>query len=127
MDKMDTLAMKWSIAKQKEDAARDERVGIEQEILALNPAREEGSETFSTPNGVKITTTGKLTYKCDIEKLTALTGSWPSEARPLKTEVKADESKLKTIRSESPSIWAQIAEAITVTPAKTGIKVTFKE
>lgn len=127
MEQIDMLAMKWSIAKQKEDAARDERVAIEQDILALNPAREEGSETFSTPNGVKITTTGKLTYKVDIEKLTALTGSWPSEARPLKTEVKADESKLKVIRSESPSVWAQIADAITVTPAKTGIKVTFKE
>ena len=127
MKTIDELAIEWSIAKQKEEAARDERVAIEQDILALNPAREEGSETFSTPNGVKITTTGKLTYKCDIEKLTALTGSWPSEARPLKTEVKADESKLKVIRAESPAVWAQIAAAITVTPAKTGIKVTFKE
>jgi hypothetical protein len=127
MKTLDELAIEWSIAKQKEEAARDERVAIEQDILALNPAREEGSETFSTPNGVKITTTGKLTYKCDIEKLTALTGSWPSEARPLKTEVKADETKLKVIRAESPSVWAQIAAAITVTPAKTGIKITFKE
>jgi hypothetical protein len=127
MKTLDELAIEWSIAKQKEDAARDERVAIEQDILALNPAREEGSETFSTPNGVKITTTGKLTYKCDIEKLTALTGSWPTDAKPFKTEVKADESKLKLIRSETPALWAQIAQAITVTPAKTGIKVTFKE
>ena len=127
MKTIDELAIEWSIAKQKEEAARDERVAIEQEILELNPAREEGSETFSTPNGVKITTTGKLTYKADLNKLLEITQAWPSDAKPIKTEVKIDESKLKVIRSESPTIWAQIAAAITVTPAKTGIKITFKE
>lgn len=127
MEAIELLAAKWSVAKQKEDAARDERVGIEEQILALNPAREEGSETITTPNGVKITTTGKLTYKVDIDKLTALTVSWPIEARPIKTEIKADESKLKAIRAEAPDAWALIAGAITVTPAKTGVKVVFKE
>lgn len=127
MEAIELLAAKWSVAKQKEDAARDERVGIEEQILALNPAREEGSETITTPSGVKITTTGKLTYKVDIDKLTALTGSWPIEARPIKTEIKADESKLKAIRAEAPDAWALIAGAITVTPAKTGVKVVFKE
>ena len=127
MEAIELLAAKWSDAKQKEDAARDERVGIEEQILALNPAREEGSETITTPSGVKITTTGKLTYKVDIDKLTALTGSWPIEARPIKTEIKADESKLKAIRAEAPDAWALIAGAITVTPAKTGVKVVFKE
>ena len=127
MEAIELLASKWSDAKQKEDAARDERVGIEEQILALNPAREEGSETITTPSGVKITTTGKLTYKVDIDKLTALTGSWPIEARPIKTEIKADESKLKAIRAEAPDAWALIAGAITVTPAKTGVKVVFKE
>jgi hypothetical protein len=127
MEKIDELAIKWSIAKQKEDAARDERVSIEQEIIALHPAREEGSETFATPHGVKITTTGKLSYKVDMQRLLELTAAWPVEAQPFKTEVKADESKLKVIRAEAPDAWAQLAPAITVTPAKTGIKVVFKE
>lgn len=127
MEAIELLADKWNAAKQAEEAARDERVAIEEQILALSPAREEGSQTITTPSGIKITTTGKLTYKCDIEQLTALTGSWPTEARPLKTEIKADETKLKVIRSESPAVWAQIASAVTVTPAKTGIKISFKE
>ena len=127
MEAIELLAAKWSVAKQKEDAARDERVSIEEQILALNPAREEGSETITTPSGVKITTTGKLTYKVDIDKLTALTGSWPIEARPIKTEIKADESKLKVIRAEAPDAWATIAAAITVTPAKTGVSIKFQE
>ena len=127
MDKIDELANKWAIAKQKEDAAREERVSIEQEMIALHPAREEGSETFTTAHGAKITMTGKLSYKVDLDKLTALTGSWPVDMRPIKTEVKADESKLKVIRSMAPEAWAQIAQAVTVTPAKTGVTVKFKE
>lgn len=127
MDPIDMLALKWSIAKQKEDAARDERVDVEKQILALHPAREEGSETFATPQGAKISLTGKLTYKADMDKLLAITASWPEEARPIKTEIKADESILKALREHSPDAWRQIAPAITVTPAKTGVKVVFKE
>ena len=127
MDKIDELAIKWSIAKQKETAARDERVSIEEQILALHPAREEGSESFATPQGVKIQLTGKLTYKADLDKLLAITATWPEEARPIKTEIKADESILKALREHSPEAWLQIAPAITVTPAKTGVKVVFKE
>lgn len=127
MDKIDELAIKWSIAKQKEDKARDERVDVEKQILELHPAREEGSETFATPQGVKISLTGKLTYKVDMTKLLAITSNWPEEARPVKTEIKADESILKALREHSPDAWRQIAPAITVTPAKTGVKVVFKE
>lgn len=127
MDKIDELAIKWSIAKQKEDKARDERVDVEKQIIALHPAREEGSETFATPQGVKISLTGKLTYKVDMTKLMAITANWPEEARPVKTEIKADESILKALREHSPEAWLQIAPAITVTPAKTGVKVVFKE
>ena len=127
MEQIDILAHKWSIAKQKEDAARKERVSVEDQILALHPAREEGSETFATPQGVKISLTGKLTYKADVAKLQELTAQWPEEARPIKTEVKADESILKALREHSPDAWRQISPAVTVTPAKTGVKVVFKE
>lgn len=127
MDKLDELALKWSIAKQKEDAGRDERVAIEKQIIEQHPAREEGSETFATPGGAKISLTGKLTYKADLEKLIKLTESWPAEAKPIKTEVKADESILKALREHCPAEWRHISEAVTVTPAKTGVRVVFKE
>ena len=127
MEQIDILAHKWAIAKQKEEAGRDERVEIERQILALHPAREEGSETFATPMGAKIQLTGKLTYKADVAKLVELTQHWPVDAKPIKTEVKADESILKALREHSPEAWLQIAPAITVTPAKTGVKVVFKD
>lgn len=127
MNPIEQLATLWSIAKQREDEARDDRVAIEARILELHPAKEEGSETFTTPMGVKLTLTGKVTYKADLDKLTALTGSWPDDLRPIKTETKPDESKLKLIRAERPDLWKAIAPAVETKAAKTGVIIKWRE
>lgn len=124
---IDELATAWKGWKEREDAARLERVAIEELILTMHPAREEGSETFITPAGAKITTTGKVTYKVDIDQLVALTGAWPAEARPYRTKVEADDAKLRVIRQSAPRMWADIATAIETKPAKTGVAIKFKE
>lgn len=127
MNELDALAGFWAAAKEREDAARDERVEIENKILSLHPAKEEGSETFATPAGAKVTLTGKLTYKSDIGQLTAITEGWPVELRPLKVETKADDSKLKLIRANRPDLWKQIAPAIETKAAKTGVAIKWSE
>lgn len=127
MDAIDDLATQWRIAKEKEEAARQTRIFIEAQIIKLHPAKEQGSETFATPSGAKVTLTGKLTYKVDLEKLAALTKGWPTDARPIKHKIEADETKLKAIRADAPSLWADIAQAVTVTPAKTGVSIEWKE
>lgn len=127
MDAMDQLAVEWAAAKEREDDAKAERISVEEKILALHPAKPEGSESFSTPGGAKVTLTGKVTYKVDIDKLTALTGSWPDDVRPVRTKVEADETRLKAIRAESPKLWAQIAPAVETKPAKTGVSIKWKE
>lgn len=127
METIDQLATLWGIAKKKEDDARDERVDIEKQILALHPAREEGSETFATPAGAKITLTGKVSYKANVDALITLTAGWPADVRPIKVKTEADESKLKAIRAESPKLWAQIAAAIETKPAKTGVAIKWSE
>lgn len=127
MDSLDVLATQWHAAKRAEDHAREERVKIEEKILKAHPAKQEGSETVTTAMGTKIKLTGKLIYKCDVDQLTALTGDWPEEAKPLKVEVKADEAKLKAIRNDRPDLWKKIAGAIETKPAKTGVAIEFKE
>lgn len=127
MEPIDQLATEWAIAKEKEDAAKAERIDIEEKILKLHPAKEEGSESFSTPAGAKITLTGRVTYKVDIDKLTSLTAAWPDDVRPVKTKVEADETRLKAIRNESPKLWGQIADAVSTAPAKTGVSIKWKE
>lgn len=125
MNDLDRLATLWSIAKQREDAARAERIKIEEDLLAVHPAKEEGSETFETPQGVKITLTGKITYKTDVDKLIALSANWPADIRPVRNKVEADETRLKAIRQHRPDLWAAIAPAIETKPAKTGVSIKF--
>lgn len=127
MDNIDRLATLWHHAKAKEDQARDERVKIEEEILKAHPAKEEGSETFETSQGAKITLTGKVSYKADVDRLIALSGSWPADIRPVRTKVEADETRLKAIRQHRPDLWAAIAPAIETKPAKTGVSIKFPE
>ena len=115
------LAQHWLQAKRDEAAANERRVDIEQQILALFPAKEEGSSSTALENGMKLKTTGKLAYKADLDKLLALTAGWPE--KPVKTKVEADESLLKAIRTDRPDLWRQIAPAITVKPAKTYIVI----
>jgi alpha-ketoglutarate-dependent taurine dioxygenase len=124
---LDKLSNEWRNAKQREEAARNDRVAIEQKIIELHPAKEEGALTIHTALGSSITLTGKVTYKVDIDKLTALTSSWPLDIRPIKTKVEADESKLKAIRADVPELWAKIADAIETKPAKTGVAIKFAE
>lgn len=127
MDNIDRLATLWRHAKEREDTARADRIKIEEQLLKAHPAKEEGSETFKTPQGVKITLTGKISYKADVDKLIALAGGWPEDIRPIKTKVEADETRLKAIRQHRPDLWAAIAGAVTTKPAKTGVSIDFDE
>jgi len=127
MELIDQLALQWQAAKNKELKARDERVSVEEKILALHPAQEEGSETMLTPAGTKIKTTGKVIYKCDVSKLQFLTADWPADVKPIKMRWEADETRLKHIRANSPVMWAKIASAIETKPGKTGVSIEFAE
>ena len=123
---LDYLAERWLEAKEAEKNANAWRLEIEGKILKLSPAKEEGSTTITLPTGLKLKTTGKLSYKVDIDYLDAMltiTAAWPTEYKPVKTEIKADETILKHIRATRPDLWRAIAQAITTKPAKTAITV----
>ena len=117
----EALASDWLAAKKAEQAAIEKRLEIEQQILKVLPAKEEGSTTTTLSNGLRLKTQGKMTYKADIDRLLALTTSWPE--KPVKTKIEADESLLKAIRLDRPDLWRQIAPAITLKPAKTYITI----
>ncbi|MEY5100861.1 MAG: hypothetical protein RJA36_3580, partial [Pseudomonadota bacterium] len=63
------LAEKWLAAKQAEEVAKSLRSKAEEELLAVLPAREEGTTTTALPNGLRVKTTGKMSYKADLELL----------------------------------------------------------
>lgn len=110
-------------AKAAEAAANKARVAIEEQLVTLLGNKPEGSQTHELANGLKVTITGKQSYKADMEQLMQLCGSLPPAMRPLKTETKLDETGAKYLRNNEPEVWALIAPAITVKPAKTSVEV----
>lgn len=121
---LEDLVEAYVQAKKAEDAAKKHRIELEDRILALAPAREEGSETTTLNNGFKLTTTGKLSYKADdLDALSEITRGWDANLVPIKTTKALDETGAKYLRRERPELWKQIAGVVTVAPAKTALKV----
>lgn len=117
-----SLADAWVKAKAAEAEANATRVAIEAEIIAITGAKDEGRETHTLPNH-KITVIGKLTYKAEFEPLHELTEQWPEQFQVIKYEPKLNEPQIRKIREMRPDLYRQIAQHLTVKPAKTGITV----
>lgn len=120
---IDKLAAEWLAAKLAEQNATAQRILIEEQILKLVPAKEEGASSTTLANGMKLTTTGKLNYKVNVDHMLNLCAGWDLKLRPVKIITQADETALKKIRAERQDLWAQIAPAVTITPAKTAVKI----
>jgi hypothetical protein len=127
MTRLSELTNEWMAARADERLANIRRITIEEQILKLVEHREEGSLTTDAGNGIKITTTGKISYKADPIKLDELTDGWPEEMKPVHFSLKVDETRLKKIRAENPALWKTIARAVEVKPAKTGVSITIEE
>lgn len=122
---VEDLVHQYLNAKMAEDGARKIRVDLETRILEMVPAAEEGSNTTKLRNGFKLTTTGKLGYRCDdLDALREQTRTWDAHLVPIKTTSALDEAGCKYLRREKPAMWAVLARAVTVTPAKTALKVS---
>jgi hypothetical protein len=115
------LAALWLQYKKDENDAASKRLEVERMLLEQIPCKEEGSMTTQLPNGWRVKTQGRFTYKADIDDLLRRTAAWPE--KPVKTKVEADESLLRAIRLDRPDLWRQIAPAITMKPAKTYITI----
>lgn len=122
-DTLEDLVQRYIEAKREEDAAKRQRIEFEERILALAPAKEEGASTVEA-GGFKVTTTGKLSYKADdLEAVREVTRTWDTNLVPIKTTSALDETGCKYLRRERPELWAQLARVVTVSPAKTALKV----
>lgn len=119
---LETLSLDWLEAKADEDAAKKRRHEIEEQIAKLLDHPEDGSKTHSI-DGFKIVTTGRLSYRADIEKLQELASQLPENMRPIKTETVLDARGAKWLRNNEPKTWAIIAPAIELRPGKVGIRI----
>lgn len=112
-------------AKRMEDAAIEQRLAIEKQILLHYPDKTEGSIT-DKDNG--ITLTYGVTRKVDTE---ALKEAWSTLSENVQKafawEAKVVTKTLKAIQDLDKAAYTSIAKFITTTPRKTSITLKEKE
>lgn len=118
------IAAEWIEAKKAEIKANKDRVDLEEELIALLGAKEEGSETHNIDD-FKIAITGRLNRKVDWDVFDKL--GIPVDLQPVKIKRELDLKGLRYLEDNEPSIYKKLAKAMTVEPAKTSVTVTRKE
>lgn len=122
LSKLEELAGQWRDAKRAEERARDERVNVEQQIIALTGCKEEGSKTHEAGD-FKITVTGKLNRKLDLPIWRDIESKIPENLRPVTYKPSLDLKGLRYLQNNEPEIYAIAAKAIETKPAKTAINI----
>lgn len=120
---IEQLVEQLATAKAAESTANKQRVALEERIIERLGHKPEGSTTHELANGFKVTVTGKMSYKADMDMLMQLSGQLPPNMRPIKTEPKLDETGARYLRNNEPEVWAMLAPAFTIKPAKTSIEI----
>ena len=110
-------------AKAAEARAAKNRISLEEELISLLGAREEGAQTHAL-DGFKVTIEGKLSRKVDWKLFDQIAAKLPEDLVPVKVKRELDATGVKYLQNNEPQIYAKIAKALTVSPAKTAVTVT---
>ena len=118
---LNELKTAWLAAKHAEKTANEERLAVEQAILALMPEQTEGTVT-DKDTGISVAF--KVTRKVSTE---ALQNDWMHLSQTVQSAFtwKADVSvkQIKAIQELDPAAFAVAAKYLTSTPAKPSISV----
>jgi hypothetical protein len=123
------IAADLMAAKAAESAANKARVTLEEEFIRVSGFdKPEGSQTFNVDD-YKIVVTAKLNRKpTDLDKFVVLAlKELPEPLRPIKTKVEIDQTGIKYLAQNEPDLYARIAPALVVEPAKTSVTIVRKE
>ena len=120
MDKLEKLATALYDAKKAEDAAKESRVAIEEEIAALVETPDSGSKTV-TAGSLKVTVKRGFSYKADVQAILGLGLADP----PLKTKIELHEKAYEDIRATDSGLFAKLSKFVTVTPRKVAVTLSL--
>lgn len=121
---LDDLADRLAAAKSAENAARDHRIAIEEQIIAAMGVKDEGSFSLEGSR-YKVTTTGKLTRTVDDDTLEAIADQIPVAIwnRLVSYTPKLNLKELRYVEQNEPELFAILAKAITTKPAKPSVAI----
>jgi len=109
-------------AKNAEDAAKKQRIELEEELVNLVGKKDEGSQTHKIGD-YKVTITGKLTRSLDKKVWADIEQSIPHALRPVEYKPSLDTKGLKYLEDNEPEVFRTVSSAVTVKPAKTAVSI----
>ena len=121
-DELEILAECWQAAKTAEADAREQRVAIEEKIIALTGVKEEGSQTHKV-GARKVKVTGKLTRKLLPDEWERVAKTIPEALHPVQYKPSLDLKGLRYLEANEPDAYALVAQAIETKPAKPAVEV----
>lgn len=124
----DPNRLAWLLANAKENEAIATAARLECEtalIAALGGAKEEGSKTHKLAD-FKVTVTGVLNRKIDLDAFDAIADKIPENLRPIKVKREVDPAGCKYLERNEPEVWKLIAPCVTTKPGKTGCEIERK-
>jgi hypothetical protein len=120
-------------AKSYEESARESRIAIEGQIIALvDFDSDRGQKTVTLEDGTKIVVKKELSYKVNFEALEEERfpldedGEQPPMPTKLKTTRELDVKGYEWYRENNPDVFRIIAQHVTVTPRKPSVEVKVK-
>lgn len=110
-----------------EREANEKRIALEEELIGILGAKEEGAQTHQVGD-FKVTIEGKLTRKIDWKAFDAFVApKLPESLHPVKIVREVDVSVIKYLANNEPQLYKLLSKALTVTPAKTYVKISLGE
>lgn len=121
---LDQLGAAWLQAKAEEAEANKRRVAIEEQIVARVGVKDEGTFSASTSH-FKFSTTGRVTRTLDADALHGLDAVIPAAILQRLVEYKPSLrlAELRYIENNEPDYYRAFSKALTVKPAKPGVKI----
>ena len=116
------LSRAWLKAKSDEEAARDRRIAVEEELIKQLGVKPEGSKTHDLGE-FKVTICGVVNRLLDKEIWESIKDKLPPEIRPVTYEPKLDIVGTKWLQANQPENYKILARALTIRPGKVGVKV----
>lgn len=121
---LDQLLIDLNQAKEVERKARENRIAVEEQIIGMVGAKEEGSKTVTAIH-YKVRLVGKLSRRVDWPQYDEVVtrASLPASLLPVKLSRVLDVKKLETLEKDYPALHREIEQCITVAPQKIQVSI----
>lgn len=128
MQTLKILAMNLRSAKRQEESTKANRIAVEETIAALIPGKEVGQVTERFPDGSGIVVTRGLNYKADLSEIEGIFATLETsfnEYPPIETKTtrKLDIKGYEWYRENSPEIFQQLTQHVTITSKKVAVEL----